>query len=144
MADMAENEHDGRDDGDDEAPEQDGDGQEQARMYSPTCSYCWWWKPADRRSCAAYLRANSIPLPIWNGINKHLRPYSGDHQITFVLDPAAEKTPPEWARDAPRVGSPEAKVMLAISEKLKAGKAGQAGKGKAKSMSDGNTGKERG
>lgn len=95
--------------------------------YSPVCTYCWWWKPGDGHSCAAYMRANSIPAPIWNGQNHHTSEYRGDHGVIFVLHPDAAKNPnlPVWAQKALRVGSPEANAMLAKSEAMKAAKGGK-------------------
>ena len=83
-----------------------GTGEDATPRYSPVCTYCYWWKPSDGRSCAAYKRANSIPMRIWastdagnaaNGYN-HLLPQAGDHGITFALAHGAK--PPHWLAGA--------------------------------------------
>lgn len=79
-----------------------GTGENPTPRYSPVCTFCYWWKPSDGRSCAAYRAKNSIPMAIWasqgagsrpNGFN-HLLPVAGDHGITFRLARGAKR--PVW------------------------------------------------
>lgn len=79
-----------------------GTGADDAPHFSPVCTYCAWWKPADGRSCAAYPAKNGIPLRIWasttagnaqNGYN-HLLPVPGDHGKQFRLADGAKA--PAW------------------------------------------------
>lgn len=83
--------------------------------YSRVCTYCYWWKPADGRTCAAYRAPGSIPLRIWasttsgspaNGYN-HLLPVAGDHGIVFELAHAAKA--PAWLAEAERQAKTGAK-----------------------------------
>lgn len=58
----------------------------QIPRYSPICSRCRHWRPNESeagRQCAAYPKADSIPMPIWLGENDHQQPYRGDNGIQF-------------------------------------------------------------
>ena len=57
--------------------------------FSPVCYYCKHYIRPDRvvevmkevrRECKAF---KHIPLDIWNGRNKHTKPYKGDNGIRF-------------------------------------------------------------
>lgn len=55
-------------------------------VYSTVCLRCKHYRPGAEgagRQCAAFPAADSIPLEIWRGDNKHLRPFPGDNGITF-------------------------------------------------------------
>jgi hypothetical protein len=64
--------------------------------FSPVCTYCAHWKPADGRSCAAFPKPNSIPVAIWVGQNtaasghRHTQYVRGDHGIKFEVAPDAK------------------------------------------------------
>ena len=79
-----------------------GTGDDAVPRFSPVCTYCRWWQPADGRSCAAYPAKNSIPMRIWastgagnaaNGYN-HLLAQPGDHGKRFALAKGAKA--PAW------------------------------------------------
>ncbi len=48
-------------------------------MVSPVCDFCK--HETGHRTCAAF--PDQIPDEIWNGENKHAKPYQGDHGIQF-------------------------------------------------------------
>ena len=48
--------------------------------YSPVCITCKHLKSVELRACAAF---EKIPLEIWNGKNKHTRPYKNDNGIQW-------------------------------------------------------------
>ena len=53
-------------------------------IYSMVCNLCKHHRPEQAehgRTCAAYPKADSIPLEIWTGKNKHKSPFPGDHGI---------------------------------------------------------------
>jgi hypothetical protein len=55
-------------------------------VYSPVCSLCRHLRPEDGefgRTCAAFPKADRIPLVIWEGENKHRSAFPGDHGIQF-------------------------------------------------------------
>lgn len=43
--------------------------------FSPVCSFCRHWKPAQKRTCAAF--PSGIPDEIWLGDDKHKTPRAG-------------------------------------------------------------------
>lgn len=51
-------------------------------MYSPVCTHCKHLiiKPGER-ICKAF--PGGIPMGIWLGQNKHVKPYPGDHNMQF-------------------------------------------------------------
>lgn len=51
-------------------------------VYSPVCTYCkhFFIIPGER-ICKAF--PGGIPLEIWLGQSKHVKPYPGDHNIQF-------------------------------------------------------------
>lgn len=57
------------------------------RMYSPVCALCKHFHPESRIAddytprCDAF--PDGLPMPIWNGENKHTKPYPGDGGILF-------------------------------------------------------------
>ena len=55
-------------------------------VYSPVCFWCVHLRDRDpeRRRCAAFPEAGTIPLDVWNGDNLHTKPIEGDHGIQFV------------------------------------------------------------
>jgi hypothetical protein len=58
-------------------------------LYSPVCIFCQHLVKRDLEAgvwlCAAF--PEGIPWRIWDGRNKHLRPYPGDHGIRFEALP---------------------------------------------------------
>ena len=50
-------------------------------VFSPTCTLCLHLTDLGARQCKAF--PGGIPLPIWNGDNKHTAPYAGDHGIRY-------------------------------------------------------------
>jgi hypothetical protein len=52
-------------------------------VYSSVCTFCKHLRLEEGRTCRAFPKANSIPLDIWNGKNKHTKPYPGDNGIQF-------------------------------------------------------------
>lgn len=83
-----------------------GTGEDAIPRFSPVCTFCYWWKPSDGRTCAAYKPPARVPLRIWssttagnaqNGYN-HLLPVAGDHGIVFELAHGAK--PPHWLAQA--------------------------------------------
>lgn len=55
-------------------------------VYSDVCAICKHHQPDKGefgRTCAAFPKADSIPLEIWTGDNKHKKPFPGDHGIQF-------------------------------------------------------------
>lgn len=55
-------------------------------FYSSVCSLCKHYRSNEGeggRTCAAFPKADSIPLEIWTGKNNHREPYPGDHGIQF-------------------------------------------------------------
>ena len=55
--------------------------------YSTVCMFCKHYKMGTRPpSCSAF--SDGIPIDIWNGKNKHTKPYPGDGGILF--DPEDE------------------------------------------------------
>ena len=65
-------------------------------LYSPVCTFCRHLQSMAReaRRCAAF--PEGIPYKIWDGHNKHLKPYPGDHGIRFE---AASDVHPEVLRE---------------------------------------------
>lgn len=51
--------------------------------YSAVCMLCKHYRPEQGRACAAFPKADGIPLEIWTGENKHTTPVAGDHGIQF-------------------------------------------------------------
>lgn len=58
--------------------------------YSPVCTLCRHWRPEQGRTCTAFPRADSIPLPIWRGEHNHTTPYPGDSGVQFESVPDEE------------------------------------------------------
>lgn len=55
-------------------------------VYSTVCLLCKHYRPdaeGSGRQCAAFPKADSIPLEIWSGDNPHLRPFPNDRGIQF-------------------------------------------------------------
>jgi len=50
-------------------------------VYSEVCAFCTHLDINKQRSCSAF--PDGIPLEIWNGENKHQKPYPGDNNIQF-------------------------------------------------------------
>jgi len=50
---------------------------------SPVCSYCKHWRTELLRGCSAFPTLNGIPEEIWQGKNRHMEPYPGDHGVHF-------------------------------------------------------------
>jgi len=51
-------------------------------ILSPVCTFCRNLVSTTNRTCRAFPKG--IPLVIWNGDNKHSRPFAGDNNIQFV------------------------------------------------------------
>jgi len=51
-------------------------------VYSPSCSLCKNLLNVSIYKCKAF-KDNEIPLIIWNGKNKHKKPFPNDNGIQF-------------------------------------------------------------
>lgn len=64
------------------------DGNEYAiPALSEICTFCRHLRSAADRTCDAFPKKQSIPMPIWLGDNPHATPYPGDHGIRFEALP---------------------------------------------------------
>jgi len=50
-------------------------------VFSSVCTFCKHWDQKPGRTCEAFPKG--IPMEIWMGENKHVRPVKGDHGIQF-------------------------------------------------------------
>lgn len=62
--------------------------------FSPVCTFCYWWKPADGHYCGAWPPGGSKKIPdnIWRGDNMHITPVGGEKSNDgkpIVFRPAA-------------------------------------------------------
>lgn len=70
------------------------DSELNAKLFSPTCTYCRYWKPTDGQHCDAYPKGGkAIPEAIWSGDSTHVFPFGGEvkregQPILFELHPA--------------------------------------------------------
>jgi len=48
--------------------------------FSEVCTYCKNLIDTNKRVCKAF---DTIPMAIWLGKSKHLKPFPGDHGIQF-------------------------------------------------------------
>ena len=54
-------------------------------VYSPVCMFCTHLGSVMGRTCEAF--PGGIPDEIWEGRNKHRKPYPGDNGIQFEQRP---------------------------------------------------------
>lgn len=65
------------------------------KVFSPTCTYCEYWKPTDGQHCDAYPRGGKLAIPekVWDGTLTHVFPLGNEQKrngkpIVFEVHPA--------------------------------------------------------
>jgi hypothetical protein len=65
------------------------DGPDALRPFSKVCSHCKRKFPTVKHTCEAF--PDHIPDAIWDGVNPHTLPFSGDNSLQFVPRVARDK-----------------------------------------------------
>ncbi len=85
-------------------------GGDEDMIFSPVCTWCKYWSPADGHHCDAYPAGGpQIPQSVWSGANYHLRPIANPSDHGIVFDLAPEASPAAFKAENPGLAAAYAK-----------------------------------